>query len=291
MKKRTVFGLPLNPVHLLEQLRGRSFCVSYWTRGKLARQLDQAIELVGDDELLLIDNGAFSAWMSGQTMDDEYWNGFARWAADILARCPQAIVVVPDVIDGDADANDQLLHDFMGVDLELDIDLPPERMMPVWHMHEPIDRLLYLAEGFEYIGIGSSAQYAKCGTAEWHARIQEAFAAMDQFVAESNGAYRRPWLHMMRAQAQAHLYEFDSADSTNVAVNHGRYRHEGPGHVGRLADRVRSKIEASCSMQERPTIASPAAVLRECAEFDAKMRLLDISLGLVPATQQWRNAA
>ena len=44
MKKHTIYGLPLNPMPLLDELRGGSFCVSYATRDKLGRQLDQAIE-------------------------------------------------------------------------------------------------------------------------------------------------------------------------------------------------------------------------------------------------------
>lgn len=86
MEKITVYGLPLNPMPALEQLKGASFCVSYATRGKLGKQLDQAIRLVGDDALLLVDNGAFSHWQGGGQMTDDYIEGFEDWAADILAR-------------------------------------------------------------------------------------------------------------------------------------------------------------------------------------------------------------
>ena len=88
----------------LEALKGASFCVSYATRGKLGKQLEQAIGLVGEDGILLVDNGAFTAWEAGvDTMADEsYLEGFAAWANDILERCPQAVAVLPDVIDGTA---------------------------------------------------------------------------------------------------------------------------------------------------------------------------------------------
>jgi hypothetical protein len=43
MQKKAVYGLPLNPLSALEQLEGCSFCVSYGTRKKLGRQLDDAI--------------------------------------------------------------------------------------------------------------------------------------------------------------------------------------------------------------------------------------------------------
>jgi len=247
MKKLTVYGLPLNPMPALEQLQGASFCVSYATRGKLGKQLDQAIELVGEDQMLLVDNGAFSAHQAGvNTMtDDDYLEGFADWANDILRRCPQAIAVLPDVIGGTEEENCQLANETMGM-FEGDY----ERVMAVWHMHESLDYLTYLCESFGHVGIGSSGKYWKLGTPEWHARIQEAFAAIEAWEEAGEGAYVRPRLHMLRAQSLAHLYDFDSSDSVNVAMNHGRYRQEGEGHVGRFAKRVDSKIQASCDNQD-----------------------------------------
>lgn len=265
MNKRVCYGLPINPSRHLEELRGGSFCVSFATRDKLGRQLDDAIAAVGPDEILLLDNGAYSAWRSGVPLDVV---GFARWASQIMARCPQAVAVVPDVIDGDAAANDQMLSEFAGVNLEPGVFIDGDRTMAVWHMHEPLDRLTGLVEaGFCYVAIGSSGDYATVGTPEWHARITQAFAALDNLVASSNGAYRRPWIHMMRAQSEAHRYPFDSSDSCNVAVNHGRYRHEGPGHVERLAARVAGKIAASCDGTERPTICPPAEEAAIAGEF------------------------
>jgi hypothetical protein len=80
MNKLTIYGLPLSPTSALEALSGASFCVSYGTRDKLGKQLDQAIRLVGQgDGVLLVDNGAYSAWKAGtDTMNDEsYLEGFA----------------------------------------------------------------------------------------------------------------------------------------------------------------------------------------------------------------------
>lgn len=261
MKKRVVFGLPLTPIHLLEQLAGASFCVSYWTRKSLGRQLDQAIRLVGGDQILLVDNGTYSAWRAGVSMEDAYWDGFAAWASDILARCPQAVVVIPDVIEGTAEQNDELINDFLCCPLELKgVALPSSRCMVVWHMHEPIERLLGLIEGgFHYLAIGSSGTYAVPGTKQWHARIGEAFKSMNAFCTESNGAYVLPWIHMMRAQSMAHIYPFDSSDSTNVAVNHHKHR-QFAQHVRLYADRVVHRIRYSCSGEERAGLCDPAGV-------------------------------
>jgi hypothetical protein len=254
MKKRTIFGLPLNPQPTLDELRGESFCVSYATRHKLGKQLDQAIELVGADGVLLIDNGAFSAWQKGEPLDVA---GFCKWASDICERCPQAVVVVPDVIDGDAQENDQRIRDWFDDCFENSVSFPNE--MVVWHLHEPLERLGELIEGdFHWLAFGSSGEFAKCGTKKWHARIREAFAYIEKFCSESNGAYARPWVHMMRAQAELSAYDFDSADSTNVAMNHGRYKHQGAGHVRRFADRVKAPIDSSCDGHERREVEAPS---------------------------------
>lgn len=250
MEKTTVYGLPLNPAPLLEQLKGASFCVSYATRAKLGKQLEQAIELVGQDGILLVDNGAFSHWNSGGEMTEEYIEGFESWAQEILDRCPQAVAVIPDVIRGTMQQNAELIETTM-----LDLD----RAMPIWHMDEPISYLIGLCERFNYIGFGSTIDAP--GSAKWHARITEAFTAIASWEKETGEV--RPRIHMMRAQAFAHLYAFDSSNSTNVAVNHNRWAKTNKvteNHVARLAARVDAKIQATAGAE---------------AEHQAKRPLLD----------------
>lgn len=250
MKKRTVYGTPITPNRLIEQLDGSSFCVSYWNRARLGSQLDQILSLTGAGELLLVDNGAFSAWnKSGAEpfLDAGYTRAFEAWALWILACCPQAVAVIPDTITGTLDENRRLLAETL---------LPRDRSMPCFHMHEPLDHLAQLVrDGWKWIAFGSSGEFAKTGTPEWHARIAEMMATVDAVEAEG---YARPWIHMMRAQAQGYRYEFDSTDSTSVAVNHCRYKAEGGNYVRRYADRIRAKIDASCNGEERAQ-GSPAA--------------------------------
>jgi hypothetical protein len=249
MNKSAIYGLPLNPRHLLNELAGASFCVSYATRDRLGSQLEDAIRLVGQDGVLLVDNGAFSLHKKGVSARDEsYLEAYEAWANDILARCPQAIAVIPDVIGGTVEENAQLVRETM-----LDYD----RAMPIWHMHEPISYFLHLCDTFAYVGIGSSGQFWQVGTADWHARISEMLAALDRWEAEGNGGNLRPRLHMMRAQSMAHLYAFDTADSCNVAVNHCRYKSEGPGYVARFAARAAAKIDASSGPESEHQIKRP----------------------------------
>jgi len=230
MIKQAVYGLPLNPMSLLEQLKGASFCVSYGTHVKLGRQLDDAIRLVGKNRILLVDNGAFSHWKSGGEMTEDYIEGFEVWAQDILDRCPQAVAVIPDVIGGTMEQNLELLNTSQ---------LDPDRCMAIWHLHEPISYLLYLCESYNYVGFGSTVDAP--GSDKWHARIREAFAAIDDWEKAGEGAYIRPRLHMMRAQAYAHLYPFDTSDSTNVAMNHNRQLKKAGEDIRQFASRASAK--------------------------------------------------
>jgi hypothetical protein len=79
---------------------------------------------------------------------------------------------------------------------------------------------------------------------------QQAFDAIEQWERDGDGGYIRPRIHMMRAQAQAHMFDFDSSDSTNVAVNHNRQLRKAGECVCKFAARVDAKIQASCDRQE-----------------------------------------
>lgn len=131
MKKLTVYGLPLAPRSAFDQLAGGSFCVSFATRKDLGRQLEDAIRLVGQDQILLVDNGAFSYHKAGgDTRSEAYLDAFEEWAGDILERCPQAVAVIPDVIGGTEAEN---------AELAAQCQLDPDRCMAVWHLHERLD--------------------------------------------------------------------------------------------------------------------------------------------------------
>lgn len=261
MIKKAIYGLPLNPRHLLEELAGAGFCVSYATRHKLGDQLEAAIRLVGKNRILLVDNGAFSLHKQGVSARDEaYLEGYEAWAQDILDRCPQAVAVIPDIIGGTEQENAELVNT-----TSLDYD----RAMPIWHMHESVAYLLHLCETFQYVGIGSSGAYWQAGSPAWHARITEMFAAIDAWELDTGNV--RPRIHMMRAQSMAHLYPFDTSDSTNVAMNHGRYRAEGAGHVARLATRASAKIRASSGAEARHQALRPLLDHLEAAAWRARL--------------------
>lgn len=127
---------------------------------------------------LMLDNGAFTHWTKGRTPD---WPRFYDWAAFWLDSTPGTWAVIPDVIAGTAEANDALIAQWPHGD----------RGAPVWHMHEPISRLLRLCERWPRVCVGSSGAYAVVGTPRWHMRMVRAWNAI--------GEGAPPRLHMMRA--------------------------------------------------------------------------------------------
>lgn len=187
-------GLPITPVKLLSQLGGCCFCVSYAD----ARQVEIAHEL---GQSVMLDNGAFSFWRTGKPTD---WPGFYAWAAPWLEH-PTTWAVIPDVIDGGVEDNDRLLDEWATTGLP--------KGAPVWHMHEPLDRLRRLCATYEKVCLGSSGQYTRLGSDGWHRRMEQAMNAVCRD--------RTPWLHMLRGMnLSASQYPFASVDSTDIARNH-----------------------------------------------------------------------
>lgn len=186
------FGTPITPRASLLALAGRSFCVSF----SAPRDVEVCHEI---GEGVMLDNGAFSLWTQGRPTD---WPAYYRWCEPWLAF-QTTWAVIPDVIDGDAAANDRLLRRWpFG-----------QRGAPVWHPHEPIERLLQLAARWSRVCIGGSPHYA-IRTPAWHARIAE---AMDALCGDGPPP---TWLHLLRGMALAgDRYPLASADSSSLARN------------------------------------------------------------------------
>lgn len=152
-----------------------------------------------------LDNGAFTVWRQGGTPDwERYYDFVEAWG-----RHPAFDwAVIPDSIDGGEDANDELL-----------IDWPfPEWGVPVWHLHESLDRLDRLSVSYSRIALGSSGQYATVDTELWWHRIAEAMEVLCDEIGRP-----RVKLHGLRMLSQSVFSKLPlaSADSTNVAQNIG----------------------------------------------------------------------
>jgi hypothetical protein len=205
-------GTPITPKANLEKLAGRHFCISYVE----PRDIDWCTR---NGASVMMDNGAFTSWTQGKPVD---WNGYYKWLEPRLE--PPHWAVLPDVIDGDEQANDELLKGN---------PFRKELVAPVWHLHESFDRLKRLIDQWPRVCFGSSGAYAKIGTSDWNARIDSAWE-----ITVKTGS--KPWIHMLRAMSAASKgpWPFASADSTNIARNHKGSRHQRAQDIEQMAARL-----------------------------------------------------
>ena len=112
-----------------------------------------------------LDNGAFTVWKKGGQLDVP---GYIAWCREWHRHPGFDFALIPDVIDGDEQQNDELLaawpDDIEGV--------------PVWHMHESLERLQRLANTWRTVALGSSGAWASVGTAGWWNRMTDAMTAI-----------------------------------------------------------------------------------------------------------------
>lgn len=159
----------------------------------------------------------------GLTLDDAYWARYWSWAHSILESVEQAVAIIPDIIDGNAEQNLAMIEA-----ARFSIDNWDTRLMPVWHLHEPIEHLERIVEmGFRGIAFGSSGTYATVGAPQWDRKVDEAFEAIERVCQIADELH--PRVHMLRGLGQLPRYRhpFATADSTNIARNHSTRSKDG----------------------------------------------------------------
>lgn len=193
-----------------------------------------------------LDNGAFTAWTQGKELDV---NGYINWVAQWYRHPGFDFALIPDVIDGNEEENDRLLHQWPKA-------LPG---VPVWHMHESTARLRHLARTYRIVALGSSGQYASVGTSDWWQRMNEAMKSIcDE---EGRPMCKLHGLRMLDPEVFKHL-PLSSADSTNAAVNSGSLSRFGmyvPPTAAQRAAVIAERIESQNS--------SPTFQLKPVQEF------------------------
>lgn len=194
-------GLPITPATAaLRAISGGHAFVSF----RHSDQLTLALEAC---QSFAVDNGAFSAWKSGNPVND--WTPFYEWVGGLYRYPSFDFAVIPDVIDGDESANDALLHEF---------PFAPHIGAPVWHLHESLDRLDRLVSMYPRICLGSSGAFANIGTNAWWNRMTEAM----NVICDQNGLPKAKihGLRMLNPDVFT-KFPFASADSTNIGQNIG----------------------------------------------------------------------
>jgi hypothetical protein len=151
-----------------------------------------------------LDNGAFTAWKQGIKFD---WTGYQDFVETWRHHPAFDFSIIPDVIDGTEKENDALLDQW---------NFPKGVGIPVYHLHESLERLDRLIEQFGFIALGSSGDYATPGTKSWWRRIRQ---IMD--VATDDRGRPRARIHGLRMLSPKIFSRLPlrSADSTNAERN------------------------------------------------------------------------
>lgn len=197
------YGTPCSPISTFKNaLTGKNVLIPFTRRDDFNRAVSMCNKI-------LIDNGAFSVWKKGISID---WDTYYIWITEVWDNIDYFII--PDVIDGTELENNQLIEDFFINHSKL-----KTKALPVWHIDESFERLQELANTFEYVAFGSSGKYATVGNKEWHIRMDEVM----RFICDDLG-YPKVKIHMLRCLNQKIFtkYPFYSGDSTNLARNHKR---------------------------------------------------------------------
>lgn len=146
--------------------------------------------------------------------------------------------IIPDVIDGTEDANRLLLERW-----------PFGRTagVPVWHLHESISWLRFLAGAYPRIALGSSGIWATPGTPSWWRRINEVMAAITD--GKGRPMTKLHGLRMLNTEIFRRL-PLASADSTNAVRNGNLVTRFGtycPPTLGQRQQVIADRIEAEQS--------------------------------------------
>lgn len=164
--------------------------------------------------------------------------GYAEWVKEWMRHPGFDWCLIPDVIDGTENDNAAMIAQWrdLGIDFRVSV--------PVWHLHESLERLAFMAIAWPRIALGSSGEYATVGTEAWWHRMGEAMGVVCD-------EYGRPkcklhGLRMLNPEVFTRL-PLASADSTNVARNHARETQRYRLTDGMGAIVVTGRVEANQS--------------------------------------------
>jgi hypothetical protein len=222
-------GGPITPLTVADAVwRGRHAFVSF-------ERPEQVAMAAAVAQSFALDNGAFSAWTQGVTLDIQ---GYAEWVKEWMRHPGFDWCLIPDVIDGSEADNLGMIAAWR------ESGVPFSVSVPVWHMHESLERLQYMAVAWPRVAIGSSGEYATVGTDGWWHRMAEVMDA----VCDEDGRPKCK-LHGLRMLAPDVFTRLPlaSADSTNVARNHARESRRYQLTDGMGAIVITGRVEANQS--------------------------------------------
>lgn len=193
-------GGPITPeTCALRAYRGRHAFISFYDY----RDINLAASVC---QSFALDNGAFSVWRAGKPTP--HWPDYYDWCDRWLRHPACDWAVIPDVIGGTEAENDAMLDDWPH----------GHRGVPVWHLNESIDRFVKLAADWPRVALGSAAEYDASNVKACVDRLAVALSA----IADEHGhpTTKLHGLRMLNPEITCRV-PLASADSTNVAQNHG----------------------------------------------------------------------
>lgn len=195
-------GGPITPV---------SAAVALWTRrhGLTSFAHPTQVALMAEVcQSFCLDNGAFTNWKAGKGEIDVA--SYAAWVREWDRHPGFDFALIPDVIDGDEADNDRMVASWYAAGMRHGV--------PVWHLHESLERLERLIRSYPRVALGSSGQWATIGTDDWWERMDE----VRDVVCDDQGRPKTK-LHGLRMLSPAIFSRIplSSADSCNVAMNIG----------------------------------------------------------------------
>jgi hypothetical protein len=181
----------------------------------------------------VLDNGAFTTWKSGRELDV---HGYKQWVGEWCLHPGFDWALIPDVIDGNEEQNDDLLNDWGQSDVR-------KFGVPVWHLHESLDRLIRLCEAYRVVALGSSGEWSSPGSSLWWSRMKDVMDAA--CLPDGRPKCKLHGLRMFDPDVFSRL-PLSSADSTNAAVNCGSLSRFGmykPPSSSQRAEVIAERIE------------------------------------------------
>lgn len=157
----------------------------------------------------VLDCGAFSHWKAGEGEVDV--PAYAEWVRQWDRHPGFDWCLIPDVIDGSEFDNDRMIARWYCAGMRHGV--------PVWHLHDNLERLEYLMRAYPRVALGSSGQWSTIGTEGWWRRMDE----VRDIACDERG---RPkcklhGLRMLSPTVFSHI-PLASADSCSVALNIGK---------------------------------------------------------------------
>lgn len=178
-------------------------------------------------QTFVLDNSAFTIWRKGGEMD---YNGYLEWVEFWHKHPGFDWALIPDIIDGTEKENDKYLEMWE----------TKAKGVPVWHLHESIDRLKILSGKYEVVALGSSGKWSNPNNEQWWFRMSE---VMDRICdSEGRPPCKLHGLRMLNTEVFTRL-PLSSADSCNAGRNNHKSKYPQPTAAQR-ATFISNQIEA-----------------------------------------------